>query len=281
MNEQDFWNFIENAIHEDIKHGDHSTLACIPKDKEGKAELLIKQDGIIAGIDYVKRIFMKLDKNIDFEQFLNDGARVKNRDIAFIVSGSVHTILSAERLVLNIMQRMSGIATRTRKFADKIADLHTTILDTRKTTPGFRAFEKAAVKIGGGSNHRMGLYDMIMIKDNHIDYAGSIENAINKSLAYLKQNNLNLKIVVEARTIDCIKEILKTGHVDRILLDNMTVEQTLEAVNLINKRTETESSGGINFNNVRDYANCGVDFISLGTLTHKYKSLDMSLKAIS
>ena len=271
---------IQNAIKEDIGDGDHSSLSCIPENAIGKAQLLIKQEGILAGIEIAKKIFSAIDPAVSMEQFLFDGKALHVGDRAFIVSGKVHSILKAERLVLNIMQRMSGIATITREYVNKVAGTKAKILDTRKTTPGVRILEKMAVKIGGGENHRMGLYDMIMLKDNHVDFAGGIEAAIQKANHYLKQNNKNLQIEIEARNLEEVKQILKTGNVHRIMLDNFTPEQTREAVELINGKYETESSGGITLDTIRDYAECGVDYISVGALTHHIKSLDMSLKAI-
>lgn len=271
---------ISNAIYEDIGNGDHSSLSCIPENAIGKAQLLIKQEGILAGMEIAKKVFSKIDSSLSMEQFLFDGNSIHIGDRAFIISGKVHSILKAERLVLNIMQRMSGIATVTREYVNKLAGTKAKILDTRKTTPGIRILEKMAVKIGGGENHRMGLYDMIMLKDNHVDFAGGIEAAIQKANHYLKQNNKNLQIEIEARNLDEVKQILKTGKVNRIMLDNFTPEQTKEAVELINGKYETESSGGITLDTIRNYAECGVDYISVGALTHHIKSLDMSLKAI-
>ncbi len=272
--------FIENAISEDIGKGDHTSLACIPETTTGKAHLIIKQEGILAGIDVAKQIFTKFDENLNFVSFINDGTKVKKNDIAFCVEGKALSILQAERLVLNVMQRMSGIATETKKYVEKLNGLNTKVLDTRKTTPGMRFLEKAAVKIGGGENHRMGLYDMIMIKDNHIDFAGGIKQAINSTKQYLKNNNIEQKVVIEARNPDEVKEILSIGGIDRIMLDNFTIEETKEAVKIIKRKYETESSGNITLETIRDYAECGVDFISVGALTHHIKSLDMSLKMI-
>lgn len=271
---------IELAINEDIGDGDHSSLSCIPKRKKGKYKLIIKEDGIIAGIQEAKIIFTRIDKKIEFEQYLQDGTKVKPGDIAFTAKGKIHSLLQAERLVLNIMQRMSGIATNTKKYTEKLQGLTTKVLDTRKTTPGMRSFEKKAVVLGGGENHRMGLYDMIMLKDNHIDFAGGISQAIRKTLKYLQKKEKHLKIEIEARNLDEVKEILNTGGVDRIMLDNFSIEETRQAVKLINGQFETESSGGITLNTIRDYAECGVDYVSVGALTHHIKSLDMSLKAM-
>ncbi|UZH54562.1 carboxylating nicotinate-nucleotide diphosphorylase [Salinimicrobium tongyeongense] len=271
---------IENALREDIGDGDHSSLACIPADALGKAKLLVKDTGILAGVDFAQRVFEKVDPQIKMEVLMKDGSRIKPGDIAFYIEGASQSILKAERLVLNAMQRMSAIATKTRTFADKLEGTRTRILDTRKTTPGIRALEKWAVKIGGGENHRFALYDMIMLKDNHIDFAGGIETAVAKTHHYLARHNLNLKIIVEARDIQEIKQILNAGGVDRILLDNFSYEETSKAVALINGRCETESSGGITLDTARRYAECGVDFISSGALTHSVYNLDLSLKAV-
>ncbi len=273
-------DFINRAFEEDVRDGDHTSLACIPEGTQGKANLLIKENGILAGIDVALKVFEVCDPELKVEKFLQDGSEIKKGDIALSVSGNVHFILKAERLVLNIMQRMSGIATETNRYVKAVEGTKTKILDTRKTTPTIRYLEKLAVRIGGGYNHRMGLYDMIMIKDNHIDYAGGIKQAIEKTNKYLEANNLNLKIEIEARNLDEVKEILETGGVHRIMLDNFTTAQTVEAVKLINVKYETESSGGITLKNIRDYALCGVDFISVGALTHHINSLDMSLKAV-
>ncbi|OFX89922.1 MAG: nicotinate-nucleotide diphosphorylase (carboxylating) [Bacteroidetes bacterium GWF2_33_16] len=280
MNNFSLDDFIKVAISEDIGDGDHSSLACIPSDKKGKAKLLIKQTGVLAGVEIAHKIFNYIDSSLKLEIFLKDGYQIKPGDIAFIVTGNTQSILKSERLVLNIMQRMSGIATITNEFVKEISGTGAKILDTRKTTPGFRYFEKMAVKIGGGENHRMGLYDMIMLKDNHIDYAGGIRKAITRAQDYLKSNKRTLKIEIEARNLDDIKEILATGGVNRIMLDNFTPELTCEAVLLINGRYETESSGGITLETIRSFAETGVNYISVGALTHQIKSLDMSLKAI-
>ena len=264
---------------EDIGDGDHTTLSTIPQDARGKASLFVKQDGIIAGISVAIRVFKSFDPDLEISVFIPDGGIVKKGDIAFTVSGLVRSILQTERLVLNILQRMSGIATQTREYVELMKGLNTRILDTRKTTPGFRPLEKEAIRLGGGCNHRFGLYDMILIKDNHIDYAGCIENAIKMAKQYLKENNKPLEIEVEARSLEDIEKILRTGGVDRILLDNFTPEMTCEAVKLINGRVETESSGNITKQNIRLYAEGGVDYISAGSLTHQISSLDMSLKA--
>jgi nicotinate-nucleotide pyrophosphorylase (carboxylating) len=273
-------DFIARSLSEDVGDGDHSTLACIPADANGKAKLLIKENGMLAGIRVAKAIFSEIDKDLLVDILLVDGSEIQPGDIAFYVSGRQQSILIAERLILNVMQRMSGIATSTRQYAEKLAGLKTKILDTRKTTPGFRLFEKEAVRIGGGVNHRMGLYDMIMLKDNHIDYAGGIEKAIRGTHDYLNSKNLKLKVEIEARNLDDVRKIMATGMVDRIMLDNFSVEDTRKAVEEIAGKFETESSGGITLDSIRAYAECGVDYISVGALTHHIKSLDMSLKAV-
>ncbi len=271
---------IANGIREDVGSGDHSSLACIPSSARGKAKLLVKDTGIIAGVKFAEMIFNYVDSELIIEKFIDDGASVKHGDVVFHVSGSSQSILKAERLVLNAMQRMSAIATKTRMFADLLAGTKTKILDTRKTTPGIRAIEKWAVRIGGGENHRFALYDMIMLKDNHIDFAGGISLAIAKTNTYLKENNLDLKIIVEARNLTEVQEIIKTKGVYRILLDNFDYKTTREAVKVIGDICLTESSGNINENTVREYANCGVDYISSGALTHSVYNMDLSLKAI-
>lgn len=271
---------IKIAIAEDIGDGDHSSLSCIPSTAKGKAQLLIKQKGILAGMEIAKKVFNEIDSSLSFEQFLFNGNEVTPGDRAFIVEGKIQSILQAERLVLNIMQRMSGIATTTKMYADKLAGTKAKILDTRKTTPGMRYLEKLAVKIGGGENHRMGLHDMIMLKDNHIDFAGGIVAAITKANQYLENSNKDLKIEIEARNLSEVKTIINFGGVNRIMLDNFNYDDTREAVKLINGQFETESSGGITIDTIRGYAECGVDYISVGALTHQIKSLDMSLKAI-
>jgi nicotinate-nucleotide pyrophosphorylase (carboxylating) len=270
---------IANAIREDVGDGDHSSLACISPNAEGKAKLLVKEEGIIAGIDFAKQVFHFVEPTIKVETFFKDGDKVKYGDIVFQVYGTSQAILKAERLVLNAMQRMSAIATKTRYFVDLVEGTKTKILDTRKTTPGIRAIEKWAVKIGGGENHRFALYDMIMLKDNHIDFAGGITNAIAKTNAYLKDNNKDLKIIVEARNLEEVKEILSCNNVHRILLDNFDFETSKAAVALIGNQCLTESSGNINEKTIRDYAKCGVNFISSGALTHSIYNLDLSLKA--
>lgn len=270
---------INLAFEEDIKDGDHSSLSCIPNNKMGKAQLIVKDQGIIAGIQLAEWIFESIDPTLFIDIKVKDGDKVKKGDIAFTVKGCSISILTAERLVLNCMQRMSAIATKTRDYVELVKGTKTTILDTRKTTPGIRILEKWAVKIGGGDNHRFGLYDMIMLKDNHIDYAGGITKAIDKAKKYLKEKNLNLKIEVEARDIKEVKEILTTKGVHRIMLDNFTPKDTIKAVKLINGKFETESSGGITSSTIRTYAECGVDFISVGALTHSIYNMDLSLKA--
>jgi len=271
--------FIAAALKEDIGSGDHSTLSSIAPGAMGKAVLKVKEDGILAGVQLAQDIFHFLEPEATFAIYKNDGDVVKYGDIAFEVSAKVHTILQAERLSLNCMQRMSGIATLTNQYVQKLKAYKTRILDTRKTTPLFRAFEKLAVKIGGGENHRMGLYDMVMLKDNHIDFCGGIEKAIEKTRQYLKDNNLDLKIEVETRTIDDVKRVLATGGIDRIMLDNYTPELMVEAVKLIDGKYETEASGGITIENIEDYAKTGVDFISVGAIIHHAVSMDLSLKA--
>ncbi len=271
---------IDLAISEDVGDGDHTSLACIPSTAHGEARLLVKEEGIIAGIEVAKLVFNKIDPSLVFTQVINDGDFVKNNDVAFYIEGSSQSILKAERLALNFMQRMSGIATKTNLYAQLISDLPTKILDTRKTTPGNRIIEKWAVQIGGGVNHRMGLYDMVMIKDNHIDYAGGIKQAINKTVDYLKTNNKTIKIEIEARDLNELDEILKIGRIHRIMLDNFSFDDMRTAVKLIGGKYETEASGGITEKTIRDYAKCGVDYISIGALTHQINSLDLSLKAI-
>ncbi len=271
---------IANAIREDVGDGDHSSLACIPKEAQGKAKLLVKEEGIIAGVEFSKMVFAYVDRGMVVETFISDGEKVKYGDVVFYVSGSSQSILKAERLVLNAMQRMSAIATKTKLFVDLLEGTSTKILDTRKTTPGLRAPEKWAVKIGGGENHRFALYDMIMLKDNHIDFAGGITLAIEKTKKYLKDNNKDLKIIVEARDMEEVKEILKSEGVYRILLDNFTFEMTRDAVALIGNKCLTESSGNINEKTIRQYAECGVNYISSGAITHSIYNMDLSLKAI-
>ena len=270
---------IELCIREDIGDGDHTSLCCIPADERGRMRLLCKQEGILAGVEIARLIFHRLDPDMAFEQLLDDGTRVKPGDVAFYVSGRLQSLLQAERIVLNIMQRMSGVATQTAVYVAKLEELHTRVLDTRKTTPGMRVLDKMAVKIGGGENHRMGLFDMILLKDNHIDFAGGIRQAITGAKAYLKAKGKNIPIECEVRTLADIDEVFAAGGVERIMFDNFTPEITREAVRKVAGRCETESSGGITLETLRDYAACGVDFISVGALTHQIKSLDLSLKA--
>jgi nicotinate-nucleotide pyrophosphorylase (carboxylating) len=272
--------FIESALKEDIGDGDHTTLSCVEASKTGSAELRIKDDGILAGVELARKIFYTVDPGLKLSGMKNDGDPVKKGEVAFVVTGSSRSILQAERLVLNCMQRMSGIATTTRSYVQKLQGLHTRILDTRKTTPNFRIPEKWAVHIGGGVNHRFGLFDMILIKDNHIDYAGGVAEALLNAKRYLENTGKNLKIEVEARTLNDVEIILRTGVAFRVLLDNFTVPQMKEAVAIIGNRLETEASGGITYETIRDYAECGVDYISVGALTHSIKSLDLSLKAV-
>jgi len=271
---------IANAVREDVGDGDHSSLACIPETAQGKAKLLVKDEGTIAGVEFAKKVFHYIDENLKIETLIHDGESVRPGDIVFYVEGHSQSILKAERLVLNAMQRMSAIASKTRRYVGLLEGTKTKILDTRKTTPGIRALEKWAVKIGGGENHRFALYDMIMLKDNHIDFAGGITKAIALTKAYLKEHQKDLKIIVEARNLDEIKEILESEGVYRILIDNFDYEDTKKAVALIGDKCLTESSGGINEETLRAYAKCGVDFISSGALTHSVYNLDLSLKAV-
>ena len=270
---------LELSFAEDIGDGDHTTLCCIPADAIGKQRLIIKEDGIIAGVEIAKMVFHKFDPELKVDVFINDGARVKKGDIAFEVTGKVQSLLQTERLMLNIMQRMSGIATTTHKYMEQLKGLKTKVLDTRKTTPGMRILEKEAVKIGGGYNHRIGLFDMILLKDNHVDFAGGIVNAITKARKYLAEKGKEMKIEIEVRNLDELQQVLNTGGVDRIMLDNFSPELTKKAVELIGGRFETESAGGITFDTLRAYGECGVDYISVGALTHSVKGLDMSFKA--
>lgn len=272
--------FISNALAEDIGDGDHTSLSTIPEGQTGKAKLLIKDNGIIAGIDVSREIFKTVDASLLIDTLIQDGESVKPGDIAFYVSGSVHSILKAERLVLNIMQRMSGIASTTNRIVKILEGTGTKVLDTRKTTPGLRNLEKMAVRIGGGVNHRFGLYDMILIKDNHVDYAGGISNAIKSAQDYLEKNKIKIPVEVEVRNLDELKEVMNFGQIDRILLDNFSFALLKEAVKLVNGSYITEASGGITEDNVLEYANCGVDYVSMGALTHSVKSMDMSLKAV-
>ena len=270
---------IDLSFAEDIGDGDHTTLCCIPEDAEGKSRLLIKEDGILAGVEAAKKAFSRFDNTLKVEVLIQDGTPVKKGDVAMIVTGKVRSLLQTERLMLNIMQRMSGIATMTNKYVKRLEGTHTRILDTRKTTPGMRMLEKQAVKIGGGVNHRIGLFDMILLKDNHVDFAGGIKNAIERCHQYLKEKSLELKIEIEVRNFEELQQVLECGGVDRIMLDNFSVENTRKAVEMINGRFETESSGGLTFDTIRQYAECGVDYISVGALTHSVKGLDMSFKA--
>ena len=270
---------IDLSFAEDIGDGDHTTLCCIPEDAMGKSHLLIKEDGILAGVEIAKEVFARFDPTMVVEVLINDGAKVHRGDIAMVVTGKVRSLLQTERLMLNIMQRMSGIATMTHRYVERIEGTGAHVLDTRKTTPGMRMLEKMAVKIGGGVNHRIGLFDMILLKDNHIDFAGGISNAINRCHAYLKERNLDLKIEIEVRNFDELNQVLECGGVNRIMLDNFTVADTKKAVELINHRYEVESSGNITFDTIRGYAEQGVDYVSVGALTHSVKGLDMSFKA--
>ena len=270
---------LDLAFAEDIGDGDHTTLCCIPADEMGKSHLLVKEEGILAGVEIARMVFERFDKDLKMTVFINDGAHVKPGDIAFEVEGRVRSLLQTERLMLNIMQRMSGIATVTHKYMEELKGLKTKVLDTRKTTPGMRMLEKEAVKIGGGTNHRIGLFDMILLKDNHVDFAGGIANAINNAHEYLKRNNKDLKIEIEVRNLDELQQVLDLGGVDRIMFDNFSPELTKKAVEMVGGRYETESSGGITFATLRQYGECGVDYISVGALTLKVKGLDMSFKA--
>ena len=272
-------DLLDLAFAEDIGDGDHTTLSTIPADAMGRSRLIIKEDGIVAGVKEAQRVLHKVDSSIKIDVMIEDGARVKPGDVVFTAEGPVRSLLIAERTMLNIMQRMSGVATMTAKYQDELKGLHTKVLDTRKTTPGMRIMEKEAVKIGGGTNHRIGLFDMILIKDNHIDFAGGIEKAIERAREYCKDNNKDLKIEVEVRSLDDIRRVMAIGGVDRIMFDNFTPELTKEAVALVNGTMETESSGGITITNLREYGEAGVDFISVGALTHSVKGLDMSFKA--
>ena len=270
---------IDLAFSEDIGDGDHTTLCCIPDDAMGRQRLLIKEEGILAGMRIAKEIFHRFDPTMQVEQTMHDGDHVRPGDVPMIVTGKVRSLLQTERLMLNIMQRMSGIATMTNRYVERLKGTNTHVLDTRKTTPGLRILEKQAVKIGGGMNHRIGLFDMILLKDNHVDFAGGIKNAITRCHEYLKEKNLDLKIELEVRNFDELNQALECGGIDRIMLDNFSVPDTAKAVKIINGKYEVESSGGITFDTLRDYAECGVDFISVGALTHSVKGLDMSFKA--
>ena len=270
---------IDLSFAEDIGDGDHTTLSCIPDTAMGKSKLLIKEAGILAGIEVAKEVFRRFDPTLKVTVYLEDGTEVKPGDVPMVVEGKVQSLLQTERLMLNIMQRMSGIATMTHKYAQRLEGTHTRVLDTRKTTPGMRILEKMAVKIGGGVNHRIGLFDMILLKDNHVDFAGGIEKAITRAREYCRAKGKDLKIEIEVRNLDELQQVLEVGGVDRIMFDNFTPELTRKAVEMVGGRYETESSGGITFDTLRDYAECGVDFISVGALTHSVKGLDMSFKA--
>lgn len=280
LEESALTDLIKNALAEDIGSGDHSTLACIPVTAKGRARLNIKENGILAGLEVAEKIFRQLDAGSVFEPFKKDGDVMKKGEAAFEIEANVHTLLMGERLVLNCMQRMSGIATLTHQYTEKLRGYHTRLLDTRKTTPNFRLLEKEAVRIGGGVNHRMGLYDMVMLKDNHIDFAGGITAAVNKTVAYLKAHNLPLQIEVEMRNLEDVKEVLAVGQINRIMLDNFTPAQLSEALALINGQYETEASGGINLDTLESYAKTGVDYVSAGAVIHHAVSVDLSLKAI-
>jgi len=276
----DFEQLISLWFAEDIGDGDHTTLSCIPASAMGKSQLIIKENGVLAGVEVAREIFRAFDPELKMTVFITDGAEVKAGDVAFVVEGKVQSLLQTERLMLNIMQRMSGVATHTREYVKALEGTKTRVLDTRKTTPGLRLLEKEAVKIGGGVNHRIGLYDMILLKDNHVDFAGGIDKAILRAQNYLKEKGKNLKIEIEVRNFDELAQVLAIGGVDRIMLDNFTPENTRKAVEIIAGKYETESSGGITFDTLREYAECGVDYISVGALTHSVKSLDMSFKAV-
>jgi nicotinate-nucleotide pyrophosphorylase (carboxylating) len=280
MNREYLDNFVAFALKEDIGDGDHTSLACIPPEQTGRAQIIIKEHGVLAGMEVTREILKRIDPGIQCTHCLDDGTRVEKGNTACEFSGYVLSILKSERLILNILQRMSGIATKTRTYVDRLKDLNTKVLDTRKTTPGFRMFEKEAVVIGGGENHRMGLYDMILLKDNHIQFSGGIKKALEDTHRYLKKINQDLKIEIEAHSLENVREILSTGGIHRIMLDNFSIEETKHAVALIHGRFETESSGGITLANIREYAECGVDYVSVGDLTTHIKSIDMSLEAI-
>lgn len=277
--EQLIADLIRLAFAEDIGEGDHTTLCCIPADEMGESQLIVKEDGVLAGVEMAERIFHMFDPELKMTVFIPDGSEVKKGDIAFVVEGKVQSLLQTERLMLNVMQRMSGIATMTRKYVKALEGTKTHVLDTRKTTPGMRIMEKEAVRIGGGVNHRIGLFDMILLKDNHVDFAGGIEAAITRCHQYLKEKKKELKIELEVRNLNELQEALRIGGIDRIMLDNFNIENTRKAVEIVNGRYEIESSGGITFDTLRDYAECGVDFISVGALTHSVKGLDLSFKA--
>lgn len=277
---EDLIPFLQRAFAEDIGDGDHTTLSSIPADAMGKSRLIIKESGVVAGVEVAKDVFHYFDPELKVTVYIADGSEVRPGDVVFEVEGRIHSLLQTERLMLNIMQRMSGIATTTRNYVRELEGTHTRVLDTRKTTPGMRLLEKEAVRLGGGVNHRVGLYDMILLKDNHVDFAGGIENAIKRANNYLTAKSKNLKIEIEVRSLEELERVMNTGGVDRIMLDNFDIETTREAVKRINGKYETESSGGITFTNLRQYAECGVDYISVGALTHSVKSLDISFKAV-
>ena len=276
----DFEQLISLWFAEDIGDGDHTTLSCIPSTAIGKSQLIIKENGVLAGVEVARKVFQAFDPELKMTIFIHDGTEVKVGDVAFVVEGKIQSLLQTERLMLNIMQRMSGVATRTREYVKALEGTKTRVLDTRKTTPGLRLLEKEAVKIGGGVNHRIGLYDMILLKDNHVDFAGGISQAIQRTKAYLKEKGKDLKIEIEVRNFDELAQVMVEGGIDRIMLDNFTPENTKKAVEIIAGKYETESSGGITFNTLKEYAECGVDYISVGALTHSVKSLDMSFKAV-
>ncbi len=275
-----FEQLIKLWFAEDIGDGDHTTLSCIPATAIGKSQLIVKENGVLAGVEVARQIFKAFDPDLKMTIFITDGAQVKVGDIAFVVEGRIQSLLQTERLMLNVMQRMSGVATRTSQYVKMLEGTNTRVLDTRKTTPGLRLLEKEAVKIGGGVNHRIGLYDMILLKDNHVDFAGGIDKAILRAQNYCKEKGKNLKIEIEVRSFDELAQVMAIGGVDRIMLDNFSVENTRKAVEIIAGKFETESSGGITFDSLRQYAECGVDFISVGALTHSVKSLDLSFKAL-
>ena len=277
---KDFINMIPAWFAEDIGDGDHTTLSSIPADAMGKSQLIIKEDGVLCGVEVAREIFKAFDPELKMTVFMEDGTKVKLGDVAFVVEGKIQSLLQTERLMLNIMQRLSGVATRTSEYVKVLEGTKTKVLDTRKTTPGLRMLEKYAVKVGGGENHRIGLFDMILLKDNHVDFAGGITKAISGAKRYLKEKGKEMKIEIEVRSFDELQEVLDFGGVDRIMLDNFNIENTRKAVEIIGGRYETESSGGITLDNFRQYAECGVDFISVGALTHSVKSLDMSFKAV-
>lgn len=278
--QEDLIPFLQRAFSEDIGDGDHTTLSSIPEDAVGKSRLIIKEDGVVAGVDVAKEVFRFFDPNLQVAVFIEDGSEVHVGDIVFEVTGRIHSLLQTERLMLNLMQRLSGVATTTKKYMKALEGTKTKVLDTRKTTPGMRLLEKEAVRLGGGVNHRVGLYDMILLKDNHVDFAGGIENAIKRAQNYIKEKNKSLKIEIEVRSLEELEQVLQVGGVHRIMLDNFDLDTTKKAVERINGLYETESSGGITLKNLRDYAECGVDYISVGALTHSVKCLDISFKAV-